>query len=158
MANVTIRPVLPSDRAWVRRLLVEHWGATQIVSRGHVYQADGLPAFAAAIEDRPVGLAIYRISGDECEIVTLNSMILGAGRPLVDAVRQAALGAGCGRVWLITTNDNLGALRFYQKIGFVLVAVHANALEVSRRLKPSIPLIGIGGIPLRDEIELEMRL
>ena len=49
-------------------------------------------------------------------------------------------------------------MRFYQKRGFVLVAVHRNALAESRRLKPEIPLIGIDDIPLRDEIELEMEL
>jgi hypothetical protein len=52
----------------------------------------------------------------------------------------------------------MNALRFYQKRGFVLVAVHRNALEQSRKLKPEIPLIGDDEIPLRDEIELEMML
>jgi ribosomal protein S18 acetylase RimI-like enzyme len=55
-------------------------------------------------------------------------------------------------------NDNLHALRFYQKRGFVLVALHRNALEASRKLKPEIPLVGIDGIPIRDEIELELVL
>jgi len=66
--------------------------------------------------------------------------------------------AKCKRLWLITTNDNTLAFRFYQKYGFALVAVHRNAIEKSRRLKPEIPLIGNAGIPLRDEIELEMML
>lgn len=56
------------------------------------------------------------------------------------------------------TDDNLHALRFYQNRGFVLVAVYRNALEISRQLKPEIPLIGKNGIPLRDEIELEYTL
>lgn len=156
--SIEIRPVLPGDRAWVQSLLREHWEATKIVSRGRLHQADELPAFVAVVDESPAGLVTYRISDRECEIVSLNSLILGAGQPLVEAVRRAAAGAGCDRLWLITTNDNLGALRFYQKIGFTLVAVHRNALDVSRRLKPSIPLIGIGGLPLRDEIELEIRL
>ena len=66
--------------------------------------------------------------------------------------------AGCSRIWLITTNDNLHALGFYQRRGFVIKAVHPNALDRSRELKPSIPLISENGIPLRDEIELEMSL
>jgi Acetyltransferase (GNAT) family len=66
--------------------------------------------------------------------------------------------AGCRRVWLITTNDNLRALRFYQRRGFRLVAVHPDALARSRELKPSIPEIGLDGIPLRDELELELLL
>ncbi len=52
----------------------------------------------------------------------------------------------------------MNALRFYQKRGFVLVAIHRDALDISRKLKPEIPLIGNDGIPLRDEIELEMIL
>jgi ribosomal protein S18 acetylase RimI-like enzyme len=66
--------------------------------------------------------------------------------------------AGCRRVWLITTNDNLEALGFYQKRGFVLAALHRNAMAETRRFKPNIPLIGMGGIPLRDELELERKI
>jgi ribosomal protein S18 acetylase RimI-like enzyme len=82
----------------------------------------------------------------------------GIGTALIEAVKNAAREANCKRLWLITTNDNLNALRFYQKRGFVLVAIHRNALARSRQLKPEIPLVGAGGIPLRDEIELEMVL
>jgi hypothetical protein len=59
---------------------------------------------------------------------------------------------------LITTNDNTAALRFWQKRGFKLLRVHRNAVEKSRKLKPEIPLTGNDGIPIRDEIELEMML
>jgi len=111
-------------------------------------------------EGRPIGLVTYRIDGDECEITTLNSLVegIGIGSALVAAIKDAAVSAECKRLWLITTNDNLPALRFYQKRGFLLVAVHRNALQQSRRLKPEIPLVGRDGIPLRDEIELEMLL
>ena len=82
----------------------------------------------------------------------------GIGTALLETVKQVALEAGCRRLWLIVTNDNLPALRFYQKRGFHLAAVYPNALEASRRLKPEIPLFGLDGIPLRDEIELELTL
>ena len=97
---------------------------------------------------------------DECEIITLNSLVekKGVGSMLIDAVRENALQRGCKRLWLITTNDNIPALVFYQKRGFHLVAVHRNALEISRQLKPEISMTGMFGIPLRDEIELEMQL
>jgi ribosomal protein S18 acetylase RimI-like enzyme len=78
------------------------------------------------------------------------------GTALINAVIEAARRQGCTRVWLITTNDNLHALRFYQKRDFVLVAVHANAVARARQIKPEIPLIGRDGIPIRDEIELEL--
>ena len=77
---------------------------------------------------------------------------------LIEQVKDIARSVGCKRLWLITTNDNMHAVRFYQRRGFMLVAVHRNALAVSRKLKPEIPLIGVDGIPLRDEIELAMVL
>jgi ribosomal protein S18 acetylase RimI-like enzyme len=105
-------------------------------------------------------LITYRVEGDVCEIITLNSLVegRGIGTALVQAVREAAVEAGCRRLWLITTNDNLTALRFWQKRGFSLVRVYRNAVTDSRRLKPEIPLTGEHGIPIRDEIELEIIL
>ncbi len=105
-------------------------------------------------------MVTYHTDGDECEVVTMNCLVkgVGIGSALLDAVKDVAASAKCKRLWLTTTNDNMAALRFYQKRGFSLVAVHRNALEQSRRLKPEIPWIGIDGIPLRDEIELELLL
>jgi GNAT superfamily N-acetyltransferase len=108
----------------------------------------------------PVGLATYHVAGDDCELVTIDSTSagVGIGSALIAAVRDAAASCGCRRVWVITTNDNLDALRFYQRRGFVLVAVHRDAVTEARRQKPQIPLIGNHGIPIRDEIELELRI
>jgi hypothetical protein len=61
-------------------------------------------------------------------------------------------------LWLITTNDDLRALGFYQKRGMSLVMVYRNAMDLARKLKPQIPLVGLNCIPFRDEIELEMVL
>ena len=84
-----------------------------------------------------------------------------AARPsqnFIDAVKQKAKVNGCRRLWLITTNDNLNALGFYQKKGFRLVALYPNALEASRKLKPEISLKASNGVPIRDELELELEL
>ena len=145
---------------WAAALLAQRWGSTRVVSRGQLHDAARLPGFVATLADENAGLVTYRIEGEECEIVTLDSLVAakGIGLALINAVVRKAKAAGCRRLWLVTTNDNLNALRFYQKRGFRLVAVHANALERSRRLKPQIPLIGQDGIPLRDEIELELAL
>jgi ribosomal protein S18 acetylase RimI-like enzyme len=119
-----------------------------------------LPGFVALYEGEKVGLVTYNIISASCEIVTINSnrSSSGVGTALFEAVRNIAITSGCKRLWLITTNDNLNALRFYQKRGFVLVTIHRNELELSRKLKPEISLIGNAGIPLRDEIELEIML
>ncbi len=148
------------DRAWAAALLREHWGSARIVTRGVVHDGERLPGFLALMEGRRVGLLTYRIEGAECESVNLNSLVegMGVGSALVEAVRKVATSTGCRRLWLITTNDNMAALRFYQTGGFQLVAVHRNALEESRRLKPEIALVGLDGVPVRDEIELELLL
>ena len=147
-------------RQWAIGLIKDHWGATVVVTRGRVHDTSDLPGFVALARDEPEGLATYRIDGEECELVTLDSLMegIGIGSALVDSVAQAARRKGCRRLWLITTNDNLDAIHFYQKRGFHLVAVHRDALEETRRLKPELPLTGIDGIPLRDEIELELLL
>ena len=110
--------------------------------------------------DQLIGLVTFNIKNDDCEMVTLNSIKenIGLGTKLINSVIEDARSRSCKRVWLITTNDNLSAIRFYQKRGFNLVAVHKNALENSRKLKPEIPLIGNDGIPIHDEIELELLL
>jgi ribosomal protein S18 acetylase RimI-like enzyme len=160
MSQYPIRPLAGSDREWVRLFSIEHWGDETVVAHGQVIRPHELPGFAAFDGEQCIGLLTYWIDGQSCEIVTINSLraSLGIGSALIAEVTATARAAGCRRLYLITTNDNLNALRFYQKRGFVLVAMHRNALDHSRALKPSIPLIGFDGIPLRDEIELEMLL
>jgi GNAT superfamily N-acetyltransferase len=153
-----VRRTSADDRLWAETLLREHWGSTIQVTRGRLHDASGLPGYVAIYHQERTGLITYRIEGAACEIVTLNSLVEGhgIGTALVQAAREAAAEAGCQRLWLITTNDNLTALRFWQKRGFSLVQVHRNAVADSRRLKPEIPLTGEHGIPIRDEIELEL--
>ena len=141
-------------------LVREHWGSSEIVTRGKIHDTSKLPGFTAIIGDEPLGLATYRIHGDECEMVSLNSLVegIGVGSALVDAVAGKAREHGCRRLWLITTNDNSPAQRFCQHRGFTVAAVHKNAIAESRRLKPEIPENGIDGIPIQDEIELELRV
>jgi ribosomal protein S18 acetylase RimI-like enzyme len=160
MNSLEIRRLNENDRPWIEHFLAEFWHSAKVVTRGRIHPADQLPGFIARQGDERVGLVTYHRQDNECEIVTLNSLAehLGIGSALVAAVRNVATSSKCRRLWLITTNDNLAALRFYQKRGFSLVAVHPNALEHSRRLKPEIPLVGMDGIPLRDELELEMLL
>ena len=113
--------------------------------------------FVALQEWKRVGLLTYKINDQECEIITLNSLKanIGIGSKLVNRIEEYALSEGCRRIWLVTTNDNLNAIGFYQKKIYCLSALYCNAAEDSRRLKPEIPLIGLNGILIRDEIELE---
>jgi ribosomal protein S18 acetylase RimI-like enzyme len=160
VAEVTIRQLGPGDRAWLKGFVTDRWGSEIVVARGRVLRPENHPGFVAEDGHLRLGLVTYRIGDGECEIVTIDSVVegRGVGTALLDAVTAQGRAVGCRRVWLITTNDNLNALRFYQGRGFRLVAVHCGAVEASRRLKPEISEIGYFGIPIRDELELELSL
>lgn len=155
-----IREMNSKDREWVKEFIAKNWGSEKIVSRGRVYFPYELPGFVATKGSEYLGLITYYIEGDSCEIISLNSTVKrrGVGTALVKAVEKVAKAKKCKRIWVITTNDNIDALCFWQKIGFSLKAIYPNAITHSRKLKPEIPLIGNYGIPIRDEIELELRL
>ncbi len=155
--TIRVRPLGEADRPWANALLIERWGSTRMVTRGIAHDLTQLPGLVAWYGDERAGLLLYRTAGAEWEIVSLDSLPegQGVGTALLTAIRQLAQEHGCRRLWLITTNDNVFALRFYQKRGFHLVAVYPDAVTEARRLKPEIPLTGLDGIPLRDELELE---
>jgi ribosomal protein S18 acetylase RimI-like enzyme len=160
MQLLSIHPLTRSDHEWLTQIWREYWGADFIVNLGRIVRPTDVEGFYAANQSERVGLLTYRIEGDQCELVTIDAFTQfgGVGTHLLEAVTKEASAAGCKRLWLITTNDNLDAIRFYQRRGFQLVTIHRNALDRSRELKPSIPLVGEYQIPLRDEIELEIIL
>ena len=132
-----------------------------VARRGELVEATRHPAMLAWADDELVGVATYVVDGEACELLTLHAdtRLTGVGTALVEAVRACAVDAGCGLLWVVTTNDNVDALRFYQRRGFRLARLRTGAVDQSRdTLKPEIPAIGDHGIPLRDEIELEMSL
>ncbi|MHC5031597.1 MAG: GNAT family N-acetyltransferase [Planctomycetota bacterium] len=155
-----VRPVGAEEREWMESRLERLFGGDVVVSRGRVHRPPELPGFVALTGGERVGLATYDVRDGQCELVTLDALLQwrGIGTALLAAVEEHARAAGCARLWLITTNDNVDALRFYQRRGFGLAAVHPGAIRESRRLKPSIPAVGHYGIPLTDEIELEKAL
>ena len=136
------------------------WGSEMVVAHGDVLFPAELDGFIAFAGEEKSGLVTYQIKGDACEIVTLNSLKpnLGIGSQLVRHLAGIAREIGCTRLWLVTTNDNTNALRFYQTLGFHLRALRPDIIAEYREIKSEIPLIGENGIPIRDEIELEMDL
>ena len=160
MSAFRIRPLALADRDWVCKIIIESWGAEIIVTHGEVFHPSDLPGFIAFTREEPVGLLTYNIAGHECEIITLDSWRenLGIGTALTEAARQVAGQAGCKRLFLVTTNNNTRALHFYQRRGFIITSVRLNAIEASRLIKPGIPLADEDGLPIRDEIELEINL
>jgi ribosomal protein S18 acetylase RimI-like enzyme len=152
----TIRPPREDERTWLRARLRERWHGEVIVGRGRIRRLNELRALVALVGDEPVGIVTYALEGERAELLTLDSLREGAGVgwALIEAVADSARRGGASELVVMTTNDNLRALRLYQRAGFRLHELRPGAVEQARRLKPSIPALGHDGIPLRDEIDL----
>ncbi|MEO8356808.1 MAG: GNAT family N-acetyltransferase [Chloroflexota bacterium] len=155
-----VRRLAVDDLPHLRQFWIEHWGGEEMITRGTVYRPEQLDGFVVEDDNEWIGLLTFVIQDHECEITSLDSLReeQGIGSTLINKAIQEARARQCRRLFLITTNDNLNALGFYQKRGFEMVTIHRGAVNGSRMIKPGIPLIGMNNIPLRDEIELEMKL
>jgi len=156
--EIRIRPISDGDRAMLSWLVAELWGSEQVAVHGTVLQPAELPGFIAERSRRVVGLLTYQLAGDILEIVTLNAIErrAGIGTLLIEAAAGPARHHRCREIRLTTTNDNVDALRFYQRRGFRLAELRPGAVDRSRLEKPQIPLVGDYGIPLHDEIDLTL--
>jgi len=152
-----VRPSRPEDG--VEGFLAER-NADRAARLGTLEDSLAHPHLVAHYADGTLaGVLTYVIDGDACEVLTLHAAHRhrGSGTALIAAIEALAREAGCTRLWLITTNDNVDALRFYQRRGFDLVRVHRDAVTRARLLKPTIPLAS-NGIPMRHELELEIQV
>ena len=156
----SLRRLTPDDLPRLRQFWVEHWDGETMITRGNVYRPEQLEGFVVEDGTEWLGLLTFIVKDGECEVTSLDSLRegQGLGSKLIDAALDEARKQNCKRLFLITTNDNMHALRFYQKRGFELAALYRGAVNESRKIKPSIPPTGFDDIPLRDEIELEIVL
>jgi ribosomal protein S18 acetylase RimI-like enzyme len=154
-----VRPLQEDEEGWLRGVLRERWGEDLYVGRGLVRHVDDddLLALVALDGEERVGVATYVLDGEVARLITIDTLRegSGAGGALIEGVARAARALGAKRLVTWTTNDNLRALRFYQRQGFRLVELRAGAIEEARRLVPSIPEVGHDQIPIRDELHLE---
>ncbi|OBA05048.1 GNAT family N-acetyltransferase [Bacillus subtilis] len=133
----------------------KHWGSPEMVISSGIFHCDELDGYAALDDDGEIiGCITYVIDGQECEIISLDSIIekRGIGTALLQQVEVTAKQTHCQRIKLITTNDNVHAMEFYQKRGYQFTELFPNAVEKARRMKAEIPEKAENGILIRDEI------
>jgi len=159
-ADVQVRELRDDEREWAETTLRERWGADEVVGGGRTHRLAELATLVAEADGERAGLATYAIDHGDCELVTVDALAVGSGigGALVEAAAEVARAAGARRLWLITTNDNLPALRLYQRHRFTIAAIRPGAVQAARARKPQIPATGYAGIPIRDELELERAL
>lgn len=145
------------NREFVNDFIMRQWYSTKMIIRGKEIDMTTVDGIIVTENDAITGLITYIFYGNICEIISLDSLLesQGIGTTLVNKVILIAKDHNCRKVVLITTNDNINAIRFYQKRGFDMVHLYHNALDISRKLKPEIPLLGDNNIPLKHEIEFE---
>jgi GNAT superfamily N-acetyltransferase len=157
---IAVRERREDDRPTVEAFLAERH-SRRVARLGRLENPLDHPALVAERDGALGGVLTYVMGAGECEILTLHAAerSRGVGTALIEAVERLAAGRGCLRLWVLTTNDNVDALRFYQRRGFRLAELHPGAVDRSReRLKPELPEVGHHGIPLRDEIVLDKEL
>jgi GNAT superfamily N-acetyltransferase len=139
---------------------VENWGSVLAARRGELVDTSTLEGFVATVGGQRVGLALTALRGTELEVVSISTSVhrRGIGRALLERCVDEARSRRCTRVWLVTTNDNIGAIAFYQHLGMDLRAIHRHGVTASRRLKPEIPLRNAEGLPIEDELEFQVRI
>ncbi len=149
-----------SDRQAVADFVERHWGSTKVMSNGKVYYPHELEGFIEWSDKEIVGLLTMTVDNNAMEVLTLNSVLEGrriGSSLMLDAITQAR-DRGLDRLWLTTTNDNLKGIGFYQRLGFRMVRVNVGAVDDARKVKPQIPEVGHDGIPVRDEIVMELKV
>lgn len=146
------------ERRRLERRVRSTWGDV-VARRGEVLDPVDGELLGAYVDHEIIGVASYAIRGEECEVVAIEAyqQRQGIATALMDAIRARAASAGCRRLWLVTTNDNLPAIGFYQRWGMDLVAFRRDAVTKARAsLKPEVPLLGHDEIPIRHELEFEI--
>jgi GNAT superfamily N-acetyltransferase len=158
---ISVRAAGTADAPALSELFVSSWGGPIVVGHGTAYDLTALPALITlGPSGELTGALTYHVDTTGLEVVSLDADPpgQGTGTALLAAAVEIARAAGKRRLWLITTNDNLDALRFYQRRGLRIIGVSPGAVDRGRVLKPGIPMVGAYGIPLRDELTLELVL
>lgn len=158
---MNVRPVTPADREWIAETVSAAFGSIRLVSHGElIHDAAPLEGFAVEHDGRPIGCALLRIEGSVAELVALVTTYrgAGAGTALLEAVVERAKREKWFRLWVITSNDNVDAIRMYQRAGWDWMDFRRDAITRARALNPEIPERGNHGLPVRHEIEFEAPL
>jgi ribosomal protein S18 acetylase RimI-like enzyme len=148
------------DNKELENIVRQNWGSNKIVSKGKLYEIPTLKGILIKNNNEIIGIGLYNITDNECEITLLETFIqnIGTGTKLIEKIMEIAKHNKCKRLWLVTSNDNINALKYYQKRGFLFKNIYINEMEKARKLKPEIPFIGENNIPIRDEIEFEIKI
>ena len=154
------RQIQDDDRQAIAEFIEQHWRSKMVMSTGKPYYPHEQNGLIEWRDGRIVGLLTWIREGDDLQLLTLNSVLegQGIGSALMLIAIEEARRDEVRKIWLTTTNDNVPAIAFYQRLGFRLTGVNVGVVDEARKIKPQIPETGYKGIPIHDEIVLELDL
>ena len=160
MGAMSRTEIRDSDREEVAEFVERHWRSKIVMSGGKLFYPHKEEGFIERVDGKIVGLLTFRMDNGGMEILTLNATLEGRGigsSLLLNAI-DTARERGCDRLWLTTTNDNLRGIGFYQRLGFRMIQINLGVVDEARKIKPQIPETGERGVPIHDEVVMELRL
>lgn len=155
---MTRSPITDADREDVAQFIERHWHSRRVMSRGRAFYPHEGEGLFERRDGQIVGLLTFHADDGGMEVLTLNSTLeaQGIGSSLMLDVIALARDREYDRVWLTTTNDNLRAIGFYQRLGFRMTEINVGVVDEARKVKPEIPLTGERGVEIHDEIVMEL--
>ena len=150
-----------ADKAELCRIMLANWGSQSMMIDLHVYDVAEIDALGLYEPDgRTAALASWTVRGENAYLCALLSLRPGEGVAIrmLNAVVAAARAAGARKLKAMLTNDNMPGLTLYQRQGFRLSGLYLEAIDAYRSVVPGVVKTGYRDIPVRDAIELEIKL
>ena len=149
-----VREATPADRHDIEEICDRAWGETEVDAFDRTFDVLAAQNLIAVVDDKLVGLISLALDRGDLTIVLLSVYPeyqgSGVGAALVEAAIAQAQNKRLTTVKVATTNDDIPALYFYQRRGFVIFDVASGALVEHHG--SAVP--GFADIPVRDEIRL----
>ena len=151
---VAVRDAEAHDRAAIEEICDRVWGETDIDAFGRTFDVLAEDNIVAEVEGEFAGMISLALDRGELAIVILSvypeHQGAGIGAALVEKAVERASARNLQLVKAETTNDDIPALYFYQRHGFVLYEIDAGAVTDHH----GAVLPGFAGIPVRDAVRL----
>ena len=161
LAAFNIQPLSLLHQKQLEDFITHAWGSSEMVISTGIYNLVELEGYVAwSSIGEIIGVVTFKRLDGLIEIISLDSVLenQGIGTRLIMMIELMAVENQIPLIKVITTNDNMGALSFYQRKGYRIKEIIEGAVDRARRVKPEIPLIGERGIPINDELVLYKQL
>jgi len=149
---------LDQEREKIRKFVKRFWGEEEQLTFDRKFMVAQLPAYIAKVGKNIIGFASFAEVNSDIIIVALSVLPqyqnAGVGKNLIQKVEAETRRLGKKKLLVLTSNDDLPALAFYQSLGFQIYEVKPNVIAE----KHGMILKGIGGLPIRDELRLQKLL